>query len=85
MRYGFMESPDVPRALERCKNRGLDIQFDETTYFLGRETVMPTDNPGMAVWRERLFALLTANAQSATAFYKIPPSMVIEIGAQIEI
>jgi KUP system potassium uptake protein len=55
------------------------------TFFLGRETVLPTKEAGMALWRERLFAFLTRNAQPATAFFGIPPSRVVEIGAQIEI
>ena len=82
-RYGFMETPNVPELLEHAKFSGYSLEF--TTFFLGRETVLPTKNPGMALWRERLFAFLTRNAQPATAFFGIPPSRVMEIGSQIEI
>jgi KUP system potassium uptake protein len=83
--YGFMEDPDIPGCIARCRSYGLDVPLDETTYFLGRETVVATEQPGMALWREHLFSFMSANAQSATAFFRIPPAQVIEIGAQIEI
>jgi KUP system potassium uptake protein len=82
-RYGFMETPNVPELLDHANFSGYSLEF--TTFFLGRETVLPTKNPGMALWRERLFAFLTRNAQPATAFFGIPPSRVMEIGSQIEI
>jgi KUP system potassium uptake protein len=82
-RYGFMEEPDVPRLLERPELK--DYSIDYVTFFLGRETVLPTNRRDMALWRERLFAFLTRNAQPATAFFGIPPSRVMEIGTQIEI
>lgn len=82
-RYGFMETPNVPELLQNANFSGYSLEF--TTFFLGRETVLPTKNPGMALWRERLFAFLTRNAQPATAFFGIPPSRVMEIGSQIEI
>jgi KUP system potassium uptake protein len=82
-RYGFMETPNVPELLDHAKFSGYSLEF--TTFFLGRETVLPTKNPGMALWRERMFAFLTRNAQPATAFFGIPPSRVMEIGSQIEI
>lgn len=82
-RYGFMEQPNVPELLDHAKFSGYSLEY--TTFFLGRETVLPTKNPGMALWRERLFAFLTRNAQPATAFFGIPPSRVMEIGSQIEI
>jgi KUP system potassium uptake protein len=82
-RYGFMEQPNVPALLEHAKFSGYSLEY--TTFFLGRETVLPTKDPGMALWREGLFAFLTRNAQPATAFFGIPPSRVMEIGSQIEI
>jgi K+ transporter len=82
-RYGFMETPDIPRLLDRPELK--DYSLDYVTFFLGRETVLPTGRPGMMLWRERLFAFLTRNAQPATAFFGIPPSRVMEIGSQIEI
>jgi KUP system potassium uptake protein len=82
-RYGFMETPDVPALLKRPEFESHSLEY--VTFFLGRETVLPTKEAGMALWRERLFAFLTRNAQPATAFFGIPPSRVVEIGAQIEI
>jgi len=82
-RYGFMENPDVPKLLERPELKDYSLEY--VTFFLGRETVLPAKTRGMALWRERLFAFLTRNAQPATAFFGIPPSRVMEIGAQIEI
>ena len=71
------------RLIERPELR--DYSLDYVTYFLGRETVLPTRNPGMALWRERLFAFLVRNAQPATHFFGIPASRVMEIGTQIEL
>jgi KUP system potassium uptake protein len=84
-RYGFMEDPDIDEILEACKNQQLDIPIEGTTFFLGRETLIASDRPGMALWRERLFAFMTRNALRATAFFKIPPNQVFEVGAQIEL
>jgi KUP system potassium uptake protein len=84
-RYGFMEEPNVPRALASCRPLGLVLDPDDTTFFLGRETILPSARPGMVWWREVLFSFLTQNAQRATAFYKIPPALVVEIGSEIEI
>ena len=83
VRYGFMEDANVPRALKACA--GLDFDPDSTTYFLGRETLLATRRPGMAIWRERLFALLSRNARRATAFFRIPPERVFEVGVQVEL
>jgi KUP system potassium uptake protein len=83
--YGFMETSDVPIALTQAKALGLVLQPEETTYFLGRETLFATTKPGMALWREKLFALMTRNARSATDFFRLPPDCVVELGAQIEL
>jgi KUP system potassium uptake protein len=85
VRYGFMEGPDVPDALLLAKAKGLEMDPMTTTFFLGRETLIATKRPGMALWRERLFALMARNAQRATAYYHIPPNRVIEIGAEVEL
>jgi KUP system potassium uptake protein len=84
-RYGFMEDPEIDDILEACKAQQLDIPIEGTTFFLGRETLIASDRPGMALWRERLFAFMTRNALRATAFFKIPPNQVFEVGAQIEL
>jgi KUP system potassium uptake protein len=85
LRYGFMQQPDIPRALELCGQAGLPFEMMETTFVLGRDTVIPTRLPGMAMWREHLFAWMTRNAASAKDFFRIPANRVIELGSQIEI
>ncbi|KAF0169046.1 MAG: KUP system potassium uptake protein, partial [Caulobacteraceae bacterium] len=82
-RYGFMQDPNVPRLLTVGRVPG--YRAEDTTYFLGRETVIPTKHPGMALWREKVFAFMARNAQPATALFKLPPERVLEVGAQIEI
>lgn len=85
LRYGFMQDPDVPRALEGVKIGGRKLNPMDTTFFLGRETLIPHGALGMAVWRERLFALMSRNSTSAMAFFRLPPNRVVELGAQIEL
>jgi KUP system potassium uptake protein len=85
LRYGFMEDVDIPAALSTIHVEGLEFKPMETTYFLGRETLIPTKRPGMAIWREKLFAIMSRNARSATAFFRLPPNRVVELGAQIEL
>lgn len=83
--YGFKETPDIPLALQQCKGCGDGFNLLETSFFFSRETLIPTDLPGMALWRERLFAWMSRNAQSAMSFFNIPPNRVIELGTQIEL
>jgi len=85
LRYGFMEEPGVPEAISEARARGLPIDKDDITYFLGRETLLPANHPGMAPWREKLFALMSRNAMRATAFFRIPPERVVELGMQVEL
>ncbi|MDB5336209.1 MAG: Low affinity potassium transport system protein kup [Planctomycetaceae bacterium] len=82
--YGFMDEPDVPRALACIDHPGLDFSAG-VTYFLGRETLLATDKPGMALWRERLFVWMSRNAQPATHFYRLPADRVMEVGVQVEL
>jgi KUP system potassium uptake protein len=84
-RYGFMQDPNIPFVLEQCKTHGLDIVVSGTTFFLGRETLLATERPGMARWREKLFSLMSRNAARATAFFRIPPEQVFEVGVQVEL
>ncbi|HEV8399358.1 MAG TPA: potassium transporter Kup [Gemmatimonadales bacterium] len=84
-RYGFTEDPDIREVLAACKKEQLDIPIEGTTFFLGRETVIASERPGMALWREQVFAFMTRNALRATAFFKIPPNQVFEVGAQVEL
>jgi KUP system potassium uptake protein len=98
--YGFMESPDIPQALAELgrgsgNGRPVTIKALETSFFLGRETLIATRNTPahvpvpdaigrMSMWRKRLFILMTRNARSATAFFGLPPNRVVELGAQIQ-
>jgi KUP system potassium uptake protein len=84
-RYGFMESPDVLRILEACARHGLSFDMMETSFFLGRDTVVPALRSRIPLWRERIFFWLWRNASSATDFFRIPPNRVIELGSQVEI
>ena len=84
VRYGFMEDPDVPEALTRARERGLVFDFGDLAYFLGRETIIVTRRRGMALWREKLFVLMARNAVRATAFFRLPPERVVELGVQVE-
>jgi KUP system potassium uptake protein len=86
LRYGFLDDPDVPSALEDLPpDSSLKIKLSETTFFLGVETLLPTKDPSMAVWREKIFAFMSRNAYRATAFFRIPPDRVVELGMQIEL
>ena len=83
--YGYQDRQDIPLALARAGEQGLEIDMDDTTFFLGRETLLATREKGMALWREKLFAVMSKNAERATTFFRIPPARVIEIGTQIEL
>jgi len=83
--YGFMEDPHVPNALRSACAAGVDIDIDDITYFLGRETILVTGRRGMARWREKLFVLMTRNAVTATSFFRLPAERVVELGVQVEI
>jgi KUP system potassium uptake protein len=82
---GFMDEPNIPRELMTIQHPDLDFANNDVSYFLGRETVLSTSRPGMAQWRERLFAWMSRNSQSATAYYRLPPEQVIEVGVQVEL
>ena len=96
-RYGFMDMPDVPSVLRGLQAHGVSVRPMETTFYLGRETLIaskdppappppptPDRPPGLALWRKRLFILMSRNAQSATTFFNLPPNRVVEMGAQIQ-
>jgi KUP system potassium uptake protein len=82
--YGFLEDPNVPEVLRKATAQGLKYEEMNTTYFLSRETIIPTKRRGMALWRESLFSFLSRNAQRPTDFYRIPPNRVVELGMQVE-
>ena len=83
--YGFMESPDIPSALELCASQGLPFDVMSTSFFISRALIVSSPNPGMVKWRERLFLALSRNAMHAADFYKIPVNRVVEMGTKIEI
>ena len=83
--YGFKNDTNVPKALQQLKGRGCDIEPMTTSYFLSRDTVVPTLGGGMAIWREKLFAQMHHNASAAADFLKLPSNAVVEMGSKIEI
>ncbi len=85
VKYGFMEIPKMRHILEACREKDLNFKVNETTFVLGRETILPSTRPSMPLWQEKIFALMSRNAQRPTAFFKIPPNQVIEVGIQVEI
>jgi KUP system potassium uptake protein len=85
VQYGFMEDPNVPEALEQAREQGVPLDLEDLTYFLGRETIIVSRRKGMAIWREKLFVLMARNAVRATAFFRLPPERVIELGVQVEV
>ncbi len=84
LRFGFAEAPDVPAALE-AHQAEFPIDIAETSFFLGRETPVPTMHPDLSKWRERLYAFMTRNAVSASSYFRIPPKRVVELGTQVEL
>ena len=85
-RYGFMETPSVPDIMARARAMGLRADGpSDTTYFLGRETLLTTGRSGLASWRKRLFAVMSQNARPATTYFGIPPGRVVELGVQVEL
>ena len=85
MRFGFMDKIDVPAELAKEHIHGLELDTKTTTYFVGRETIVPTDLPGMAIWREHLFAWMSRNAASIVDYYRLPSKQVMELGSRIDI
>ncbi len=83
--YGFKNDPDLPKALEKIRGRGCEFEDMTTSYFLSRDTVIPTMGHGMARWREKLFAQMHHNASAAADFLKLPNNAVVELGSKIEI
>ena len=85
VQYGFKDEPDLPASLEQCTQFGLEFDMMDTSFFLGRETLIPRRNSGMAYWRVLLFAAMFRNANSITAFFKIPSNRVVELGSQVKL
>jgi KUP system potassium uptake protein len=85
LRYGFMEEIDVPATLSMVEAIGSQCRMMDTSFFLARQTLLASSRPGMAIWRERLFAWMLRNAESAMEFFKLPTNRVVELGSQVEI
>lgn len=85
IQYGFMDDPDIPKALEWCAESGLELNMMDTSFFLGKETLIPKLNSDMAYWREKIFVTMYRNAGSATAYFNIPSNRVVELGTQVEL
>ncbi|MFI4953443.1 MAG: potassium transporter Kup, partial [Burkholderiales bacterium] len=83
--FGFKEDPDVPELLDECGRRGHPFDMMDTSFFVSRETLIPTAAPGMALWRERLFISMAKNATKAIEFFNVPTNRVVELGAQVEL
>ena len=87
--FGFMDSPDVAAGLELCRDKGLEFDLMQTTFFLSRAIVVPASGDaganGMAEWRESMFATMARNARTAADYYNIPANCVIELGTKIAI
>ena len=84
-RYGFLEQPNIPRAVNQCRELGLAIDARDAFYVLSPETIVPSTRPGMAMWREKLFAFMARNAARPSGFFRLPPGRVLEVAGQIEI
>ena len=82
---GFMESPNIPRFLERARSQGFNFEPDKTTYFARRTSVVPTGTSKMSGWRKRLFSMLSRNSTDATRSFSLPPDRVVDFGAQVEL
>ena len=82
---GFMQQPNVPRILTRCERHGLSVNASDTTYYLGRQTLLTTGHAHVARWRKMLFSFLARNSRPPTAFFNLPPNRVVELGLQIEL
>jgi KUP system potassium uptake protein len=85
LKYGFIEEPDVPVALANVHRCGAEFRMMDTSFFLARQTLLPSSRPGMMIWREKLFAWMLRNAESAMEFFRLPTNRVVELGSQLEI
>jgi KUP system potassium uptake protein len=85
LHYGFMEETDVPLGLKKLERCGGEFDMMQTSFFLSRQTLLPSEKPGMPLWREKIFAWLLRNSASAMDFFKLPTNRVVELGSQVEI
>jgi KUP system potassium uptake protein len=85
VRYGFMQETNIPAVLKGVENCGPQFKMMDTSVFLARQTLIASERPGMAIWREKLFAWMLRNAETAMEFFKLPTNRVVELGSQVEI
>ena len=85
LRFGFMEETDVPAELTRKELCGGPFDMMQTSFFLSRQTLLSAEKPGMAIWREKLFAWMVRNAATPMEFFRLPTNRVVELGSQLEI
>jgi KUP system potassium uptake protein len=86
LNYGFKDDPNIPVALEMCGYKGMaPVEMMETSFFLGRETIVPNRVPAMTLWRQVLFMWMFRNADTATDYFKLPTNRVVELGTQVEL
>jgi KUP system potassium uptake protein len=85
LHYGFMEETDVPLGLKKMERCGGTFDMMQTSFFLSRQTLLPSEKPGMPLWREKIFAWLLRNSATAMDFFKLPTNRVVELGSQVEI
>ena len=83
--YGFMETPNVPQILNLCKLKNLEIDQQTASFFIGRETLIPSSKPDLNYLQEKIFLLMFRNASSPIQYFKVPPERVVELGVQFEI
>ncbi len=81
--FGFMDDPELPEVLEWCAEQGLRLDMMDTSFFLGRESLVPTPGADMALWREKLFVAMYRNAGSVASYFRLPPNRVVELGSQV--
>ena len=85
LHFGFMQETSVPAALKDVKECGMDFDMMKTSFFLSRQTLLPSEKPEMMIWREKIFAWMLRNAATAMEFFKLPSNRVVELGSQMEI
>ena len=85
LKYGFFETPDIPATLSAMDSFHPPFDLNQTTFFLGRESLVIGKQPTMQMWKKRIFEFLSRNALNATSFYKLPPNRVVELGSRIEL
>ena len=85
LHYGFMEETDVPAALKDVQKCGAPFEMMQTSFFLSRQTLIASSHPGMAIWREKLFAWMMRNSATPMEFFRLPTNRVVELGSQVEI